>query len=179
MANVSIGMEMEPEVNIHYETFLYFVLQFYKLTYRASWKTEPQICGGILRATPQPQTLTSPGYPQDYPGGLECLYIIGAQVGRIITLEIEDLDLETNRDYILIRNGDNPKSQPVARLTGRAEDNPHLIMSTGSQLYLYFKTSLGDSRRGFRIKYLQGLYLCYICSFKSLRNSDITFASLR
>ncbi|XP_069668601.1 uncharacterized protein uif isoform X2 [Periplaneta americana] len=124
--------------------------------FRASWKTEPQTCGGVLRATPQPQTLTSPGYPQDYPGGLECLYIIGAQIGRIVTLEIEDLDLEANRDYILIRNGDNPKSPPISRLTGSTEDNPTLIMSTGNQLYLYFKTSLGDSRRGFKIKYLQG-----------------------
>ncbi|KAJ9591926.1 hypothetical protein L9F63_001528, partial [Diploptera punctata] len=124
--------------------------------FRASWKTEPQTCGGILRATPQPQMLTSPGYPQDYPGGLECLYIIGSQVGRIISLEIEDLDLETTRDYILVRNGDNPKSQTIAHLTGSKEDNPPLIMSTGNQLYLYFKTSLGDSRRGFKIKYLQG-----------------------
>ena len=96
------------------------------------------------------------------------MYIIGAQVGRIVTLEIEDLDLETHRDYILIRNGDNPKSQPIARLTGTSEDNPNLIMSTGNQLYVYFKTSLGDSRRGFRIKYLQGLYLCYIYVFKSV-----------
>jgi hypothetical protein len=86
------------------------------------------------------------------------------------------LDLETNRDYILIRNGDNPKSQPIARLTGLSEDNPHLIMSTGSQLYLYFKTSLGDSRRGFKIKYLQGLYLHYICSFKYFQNSKTAFA---
>lgn len=56
--------------------------------YRASWKTEPQTCGGTLRATPQPQVLSSPGYPQDYPGGLECLYIISAQIGRVITLEV-------------------------------------------------------------------------------------------
>lgn len=140
----------------------------FKINDRASWKTEPQTCGGVLRATPQPQTLTSPGYPQDYPGGLECLYIIGAQVGRIVTLEIEDLDLETHRDYILIRNGDNPKSQRIAHLTGTREDNPNLVMSTGNQLYMYLKTSLGDSRRGFRIKYLQGLYVCYICVFKSL-----------
>lgn len=33
--------------------------------FRASWKTEPQTCGGILRATPQGQVLTSPGYPQN------------------------------------------------------------------------------------------------------------------
>ncbi|XP_071439306.1 uncharacterized protein uif isoform X2 [Hetaerina americana] len=124
--------------------------------FRASWKTEPQSCGGILRATPQAQLLTSPGYPQNYPGGLECLYIITAQVGRIMTLEVEDLDLEEKRDYILIRNGDSPKDQPIAELTGTAKNNPKLIMSTGNKLYLYFKTSLGDSRRGFSIKYSQG-----------------------
>lgn len=56
--------------------------------FRASWKTEPQTCGGTLRATPQGQVLMSPGYPEQYPGGLECLYIIQAQNGRIITLEV-------------------------------------------------------------------------------------------
>lgn len=56
--------------------------------FRASWKTEPQTCGGILRATPQGQVLTSPGYPQNYPGGLECLYILQAQPGRIMSLEV-------------------------------------------------------------------------------------------
>lgn len=46
------------------------------------------MCGGNLRATTQPQSLTSPGYPNNYPGGLECLYTITAQTGRIITLEV-------------------------------------------------------------------------------------------
>ena len=59
--------------------------------FRASWKTEPQTCGGILRATPQGQVLTSPGYPQNYPGGLECLYILQAQPGRIISLEVSTI----------------------------------------------------------------------------------------
>lgn len=61
-----------------------------------------------------------------------------------------------NRDYILIRDGDSPMSRPIARLTGKSEDNPTVIMSTGSNLYLYLKTSLGDSRRGFSIRYTQG-----------------------
>ncbi|EZA50646.1 Sushi, von Willebrand factor type A, EGF and pentraxin domain-containing protein [Ooceraea biroi] len=125
--------------------------------FRASWKTEPQNCSGTLRATPQGQVLTSPGYPQNYPGGLECLYTLQAQPGRILSLEIEDLDLEMNRDYILIRDGDSPMSRPIARLTGKSEDNPNkVIMSTGNNLYLYFKTSLGDSRRGFSIRFTQG-----------------------
>lgn len=68
--------------------------------FRASWKTEPQTCGGILRATPQGQVLTSPGYPQNYPGGLECLYILQAQPGRIMSLEVCVLKiLHTYFDY--------------------------------------------------------------------------------
>lgn len=59
-----------------------------KKGFRASWKTEAQKCGGSLRATPQGQVLTSPGYPHNYPGGLECLYIIRAQPGRIMSLEV-------------------------------------------------------------------------------------------
>ena len=66
------------------------------------------------------------------------------------------MDLETQRDYILIRDGETPMSRPIARLTGYTSDNPRVIMSTGSNLYLYFKTSLGGSRRGFNIRYTQG-----------------------
>lgn len=111
---------------------------------------------GTLRATPQGQILKSPGYPDQYPGGLECLYIIRSQNGRIITLEIDDLDLDDTRDYLLIRDGASPKSKPIARLSGSVETSQRIVMSTHSQLYVYFKTSLGDSKRGFRIRYTQG-----------------------
>lgn len=124
--------------------------------FRASWKTEPQTCGGMLRATPQDQVLSSPGYPEQYPGGLECLYVIHAQPGKIITLQIDDLDLDATRDYILIRDGESPKSQVIARLTGDRDNNPRIIMSTNNKLYLYFKTNIGDSRRGFRLRFIQG-----------------------
>lgn len=70
--------------------------------FRASWKTEPQTCGGILRATPQGQVLTSPGYPQNYPGGLECLYILQAQPGRIMSVEVSENFLRIR--FILVHN---------------------------------------------------------------------------
>ena len=60
------------------------------LTCRASWKSEPQQCGGELIAPAVPTRLTSPGYPENYPGGLECLYIIRAPLGQIITLEVRN-----------------------------------------------------------------------------------------
>lgn len=124
--------------------------------FRATWKTEPQNCGGTLRATAHGQILTSPGYPKMYPGGLECLYIIQAQPGRIISLEVQDLELNYGRDYILIRDGDSPISKPITRLTGTTNDNTRVVISTGNKLYVYFKTSLGDSMKGFSIKYTQG-----------------------
>lgn len=100
--------------------------------------------------------MTSPAYPQNYPGGLECLYIIVAEVGKIITFEIEDLDLDPTRDYILIRNGNSPNSPEIAKLTGNMDENSKIIMSTKNQVYVYLKTNLGDSRRGFKIKYSEG-----------------------
>lgn len=71
---------------------------------------------------------------------------------------MEDLDLEKDRDYILVRDGDNPNSLPIARLSGNKEQNQKLVMSTGDKLYVYFKTALGQSRKGFNIKYTQGKF---------------------
>lgn len=124
--------------------------------FRATWKTEPQNCGGTLQAVGQGQILTSSGYPKPYPAGLECLYILQAQAGRILSVEVQDLDLVRGRDYLLIRDGDSPNSQILARLSGKTDENPRVIISTGSKLYLYFKTSLGESGKGFSIRYTQG-----------------------
>ncbi|KAF4522838.1 hypothetical protein B566_EDAN008100 [Ephemera danica] len=69
---------------------------------------------------------------------------------------IEDLDLEARRDIITIRDGSSPRDLSLVELTGTKQDNPNLIMSTGNQLYVYFRSVLGDSRRGFNIKYSEG-----------------------
>lgn len=132
--------------------------------FRATWKTEPQNCNTVLQATPQGQILASPGYPKTYPGGLECLYIIQAQPGKIVSLEVLDLDLNPLRDSILIRDGADPMSRKIARLTGSLKDNKNVIISTGNKLYLHFKTSLGDSRKGFSIRYSQGCRATIIAS---------------
>ncbi|XP_022825719.1 sushi, von Willebrand factor type A, EGF and pentraxin domain-containing protein 1 isoform X1 [Spodoptera litura] len=124
--------------------------------FRAAWKTESSNCGGMLRATPQGQVLTSPGYPNGYPGGLECVYVIEAQPGRIVSLEVEDLELGMNRDYIVIKDGNTPSSPVLARLTGPGEENQKVVISTTNHLYMYFRTSLGDSKKGFNMRYSQG-----------------------
>lgn len=124
--------------------------------FRATWKTEAKNCGGTLKATLQRQILTSSNYPKQYPGGLECLYLIKAQPGRIISIEVDDLDVAEGRDYLLIRDGDSPMSRTIAKLTGKTAQNERIIISTGNSLYLYFKSSLGEAGKGFSLRYIQG-----------------------
>jgi hypothetical protein len=109
-----------------------------------------------LRATGHSQVLVSPGYPNSYPGGLECVYVINAPSGKLITLKVEDFGLTSPRDSLLIRDGDTPSSPKLALLTGSASENPKFITSTGSQLYLYMTTSGNGGVPGFQIKYYQG-----------------------
>ncbi|XP_058454733.1 uncharacterized protein LOC131432461 isoform X2 [Malaya genurostris] len=133
--------------------------------FRATWKTELQTCGGTLQASAQGQLLNSPGYPKSYPGGLECLYVIKAQSGRLVSLEIQDLNLNDGTDFILIRDGDSANSKPIARLTGvNVNDRNRVLVSTTNNLYVFFKTALGNSKKGFSIKYTQGCTATIISS---------------
>ena len=100
------------------------------------------------------QVLASPNYPNPYPGGLECLYTVSAPQGSIITLEIEDFEMEPERDFILVRDGAGPDAPVLQKLTGSKP--PQFVVSTGNQLYVYIQTDQADSRRGFRIKYYEG-----------------------
>ncbi|KAK8759806.1 hypothetical protein V5799_028927, partial [Amblyomma americanum] len=117
---------------------------------------KPVKCGGELMAQPSAQVLNSPMYPEPYPGGLECLWVITAPPSKIISLEIVDLDLEPDKDFILVRDGSLPSDPLLKTLTGPASENPQFLMSTRDRLYLYFRSSFGDSRRGFSIRFRSG-----------------------
>jgi len=131
-----------------------------KSGFHASWSTsaDQQSCSFDLNAEPAPQVFASPGYDgtSQYAGGLECLTVIRAPKGQIITLEIEDFDMEPGRDFVLIRDGEEPTAVELVTLTGRQTDNPQFVVSTGNSLYIYTRTDQADSRRGYRIKYYVG-----------------------
>ena len=76
-----------------------------KKGFQASWTAQSQSCGGDLFATQSPEVILSHNkYPTvAYPGGLECLHTITASNGKIITLEIEDFEMEPDKDFVLIR----------------------------------------------------------------------------
>uniref|UniRef100_A0A915D3E8 CUB domain-containing protein n=1 Tax=Ditylenchus dipsaci TaxID=166011 RepID=A0A915D3E8_9BILA len=75
-------------------------------------------CGGILKAQSFMQTFASPEFPRQYPNGLECVWQVEAAPGNLISLNIEDFDLEENRDYLVIYDGARPSAPVLAKLTG-------------------------------------------------------------
>ena len=75
--------------------------------------------------------------------------------GQIITLEIEDFDMEPKRDFVLIRDGEDATALELATLTGQQQLNPQFIRSTGNRLYVYTRTDQADSRRGYRYVYYE------------------------
>ena len=79
---------------------------------------------------------------------------MSAPQGSIITLEIEDFEMEPERDFILVRDGEGPDAPVLHKLTGSKPTQ--FVVSTGNQLYVYIQTDQADSRRGFRIKYYEG-----------------------
>ena len=59
--------------------------------------------------------------------------MIKAPLGQIISLEIEDFDMEPEKDFVLIRDGEEPDSPELRVLTGRRADNPQFVVSTGNR----------------------------------------------
>lgn len=63
------------------------------------------MCGGKLYA--QTGTISSPGYPDNYAPGKDCVWIISAPTGKQIELIVKGFDLESDSscdyDFLEIR----------------------------------------------------------------------------
>jgi len=134
-----------------------------KKGFRATWKTEGIRCGGELFARQSPQVITSPMYPDAFPGGLECVYILSAPSNRMITIELVQLDLDSNAgDMMIIRDGPSSSDTLLTKISGNLDQQPsRYIISTASRVYLYFKTGLSSRGKGFALRYRFGCEIEY------------------
>ncbi|XP_077993791.1 cubilin-like [Glandiceps talaboti] len=111
-------------------------------------------CGGDV-VLPSGSVM-SPNYPDIYPGSQECIWIITAQAGNQIMVNISDIDIEyhslCNYDYLEIRNGGYASSPLIGTFCG-TEANPSVFASHGNRLYIKFKVDSSVGGRGFRIDY--------------------------
>ncbi|KAL3108455.1 hypothetical protein niasHT_015377 [Heterodera trifolii] len=122
--------------------------------FQASWRAVSASCGGLLSVQSQPQQLISPDWPRPYPNGMECVWHMNAPEGQLISLTVEEFDLEQDKDFLMIYDGAHPSAPLLAKLSGKSD--PQLIVSTQSRLYLYFFSSQFGNRKGFSISYKKG-----------------------
>ena len=76
--------------------------------FRAVFSSSPSSCGGDFNAISG--SFASPGFPDSYPAGLECVWTISTSVGNAFSLSFPDFSLQPyggfNNDYLEIRSPD-------------------------------------------------------------------------
>nr|CAI5851425.1 unnamed protein product [Callosobruchus analis] len=106
-------------------------------------------CGGVFD-TPN-GTITSPSFPDFYPLNKNCVWEIVAQPQYRITLNFTHFDLEAHQecsyDHVDFYDGPSPESPSLGRFCG--SKLPHLIVASGNQLYMTFKSDASVQRNGF------------------------------
>ena len=102
-------------------------------------------------------------WPDVLAGGLECTYSLTAPSNRMITIELVQLELDTNAgDIIHIRDGPSSSDTLLAKITGNLDQlSSRYIISTASRVYFYFKTGLSTKGKGFAIRYRYGCEIEY------------------
>ncbi|XP_017555843.2 cubilin [Pygocentrus nattereri] len=114
-------------------------------------------CGGTieLRDGDPPGYITSPNYPSHYPQNIDCVWIIMVPNGESVQLDFEDFYIEPNTqcyyDYLEIRDGVSSNAELLAKLCGSTQ--PSTQHSTGSAMYLRFRTDHIITHKGFKAKY--------------------------
>ncbi|XP_050485193.1 bone morphogenetic protein 1-like [Bombus huntii] len=96
-------------------------------------------------------TITSPNYPDYYPGLKDCVWHFVTKPGHRIKLVFKVFEMEShqecNYDHIAIYDGDSPDSHVLGKFCGTKE--PHPILATGNQMYMVFKSDASVQRKGF------------------------------
>ncbi|KAJ7382747.1 hypothetical protein OS493_033032 [Desmophyllum pertusum] len=103
-------------------------------------------CGSVVN-----NTLTSPGYPDEYPGRLDCVYRVPIPHGTIMNISFNDFELEPDTfhyscsyDYLTITNNTN---HVFGKYCG--EQTGQTLLVSGQYVDITFHTDNNLSKRGF------------------------------
>ncbi|KAF7648099.1 hypothetical protein LDENG_00162070 [Lucifuga dentata] len=126
----------------------------FKLTFEA----HSQACGGVIELNDgdPPGYITSPNYPSNYPQNIDCTWVIRVPNGEAVQIDFEDEfyiepTSSCSYDYLELRDGSTSNADPIARLCGNTL--PPTQRSTGTSMFLRFRTDTSVTHKGFKAKY--------------------------
>ncbi|CAH0562353.1 unnamed protein product [Brassicogethes aeneus] len=119
--------------------------------FRLEWKLDG--CGGIL--IDPTGTITSPNYPNGYPSGVVCQWIIETDYGKSVELTIDHLDIEKDNqcayDYVKVYSGRTNTSALLATVCH--QNKKTVVTSSENYMYILFFTDYTNVRGGFKANY--------------------------
>lgn len=107
-------------------------------------------CGGFL--TKLNGSITSPGWPKEYPPNKNCVWQVVAPTQYRISLEFESFEVEGNDvckyDYLEVRSGLSADSKLHGKFCG--PERPEVITSQYNNMRIEFKSDNTVSKKGFK-----------------------------
>ncbi|GCB68137.1 hypothetical protein scyTo_0012236, partial [Scyliorhinus torazame] len=107
-------------------------------------------CGGFL--TKLNGSITSPGWPKEYPPNKNCVWQVVAPTQYRISLQFEFFEIEGNDvckyDYVEVRSGLSADSKLHGKFCGAEE--PEVITSQYNNMRIEFKSDNTVSKKGFK-----------------------------
>ena len=97
-------------------------------------------------------SIRSPLYPNNYPDGVKCVWVLEAPVNHTVKLKLKEFWLEKDKkcfyDYMEFFDGDTEEHHSIkGRMCGRHD--PQTIESTGQKLMVVFRSDKSENYTGF------------------------------
>ncbi|XP_037091346.1 cubilin-like [Pollicipes pollicipes] len=113
---------------------------FFSLTYAV------KPCGGLVSGPGQ--RIYSPGYPSDYPNGMDCAWLVEFEHQQTARVRFAWVDLGPG-DYVSVLNGPGSTSPQLRRLTG-SSTAAVALHGQSSRLLVVFHSDSSGQHRGFQ-----------------------------
>uniref|UniRef100_A0A672SZ90 CUB and sushi domain-containing protein 3-like n=1 Tax=Sinocyclocheilus grahami TaxID=75366 RepID=A0A672SZ90_SINGR len=106
-------------------------------------------CGGFL--SDLNGVILSPGFPGNYPSGLDCNWTVKLPVGFGIHLQFLNFSTEAVHDYLEVRSGTLDSGSVIDRFSGPVI--PESFFSTTHETSFFFHSDYSQNKPGFHITY--------------------------
>ncbi|KAK7458658.1 hypothetical protein BaRGS_00039110 [Batillaria attramentaria] len=101
------------------------------------------------------QYITSPNHPDPYPSNVDCYWKVSTAIGRVVILDVLELDLPMCQDSVRVYDGDSDDSHLLARI---CNDYDESVLTTSQQyMYITFRSTITDGTyTGFKFRVHSG-----------------------
>ena len=96
------------------------------------------------------EEIVSPGYPDNYPDSVECIYKLISDNETIVQLTLNEFETHDSFDYLEIIDGDYEKQISKIAIVSGGLPSVQAYQSSINAMTLRFVSNSNDNKKGFR-----------------------------